>query len=108
MEFFDYDPVTGVAEYFHHDAATGKVSIHYRQDVQPVLDYAKHLRNTNATDKGIKEEWWQWAIIPPVVQMALRKKGIKLENWKKGAWKDAAKIIKRDYPYLLTTNKQHG
>lgn len=102
-EWFDYDPVTGVTEYFDQNPVTGEVSIRYEQDVSGFLDYTKHLRNTGATDGGIKEEWWLWASVPTVVQMEMMKKGIEPRDFKA-----VAREINTNYPFLKTTTKHHA
>lgn len=105
-EFFDYDPVTGVAEYFEYDHLNKTVTINYRQDVEPIIDYCKTLANQSMTDDGIKKDWWQYCIIPPVVDMALMKKGIDIKD--PNATKKIIKEINTNYPWLKTTQKHHA
>lgn len=105
-EFFDYDPLTGVAEYFDYDAEKKQFSIHYRQDVEPLLNYTKALANQSLTDGGIKKDWWQYAIIPPVVYMGLMKKGIDPAD--PTHTKKLLREINSNYPYLKTTQKTHA
>ncbi len=105
-EFFDYDPVTGLEEYFEYEQDTGKINIHYRQDCTAIVDYAKSLANWSMTDGGIKRDWWQYATIPAVVQMEMMKKGIDLRD--KNATKRIVKEINTNYPWLKTTQKHHA
>ena len=103
-EFFDYDPVTGITEFFEWDDENRCAVIRSVQDVSALLDRNRELRNSGATDIGIKNEWWHVASIPCVVQMELRKKGIDIFN--PDQWNLLAKTIETDYPYLKTTGKR--
>lgn len=104
-EFFDYDPITGVTEYLEF-TADGKFHITQEQDVEPAMDFAKFLANTNATDFGIKQEGWLYAIIPPVIQAAMFKRGINILD--KNDTKKVVADINANYPYLKTTAKHHA
>lgn len=80
--------------------------MHYRQDVEPLLDYTKMLRNENATDSGIKRDMWHYAQIPPVIVMEMRyKHGVDIFN--KNDTKKIFELINREYPKLKVTNKNH-
>jgi hypothetical protein len=103
-EFFDYNPHNGVSYYFDHDEATNETRITYEQDFAPILDYAKALRNDGATDRGIKESWWKYAVIPPVVMVKLHAKGIDIND--PGATKRIIQEINEHYPALKTTEKK--
>jgi hypothetical protein len=107
MELFDHDPLTGVTEYFDHDESSGKSTIRTVQDCSGFLDEMRRRRNdADLTRKGIKNGWWHYASIPPVVILQLRAKGIDVYN------KDHAKAVFREinenYPYLKTTDKKHA
>jgi len=103
-EFFDYDPLTGVTEYV--EWAGDKFHITSEQDVEPVLDFAKCLANTAATDPGFKSEGWLYAVIPPVVQSQLFKKGINFMD--RGDMKKVLSEINTNYQYCKTTHRHHS
>lgn len=103
--FLEYDPVTGMEKFVDADD-NNRLQIHYRQDVEPILDYAKEIRNSGAADKGIKNSFWHYAIIPPVVEMELLVKyGLRLHN--KNHQKRIFELINSEYPYCKTTDKRH-
>jgi hypothetical protein len=104
-EWLDYDPLTGVSHYFSHDEMTNQSSITTVQDVQPLIDHNKRLAADGATDGGIKKGWWLYASIPPVVQVKMRAKGIKLDD--PSATKRIIQEINEHYPALKTTQKNH-
>lgn len=102
--FVDYDPDRGVETW--EDMYDGKLQIHYRQDVEPVLEYTKMLRNSGLADQGIKRDMWHYAQIPPVVIMEMRfKHGVDVFN--RDHEKKVFELINREYPHLRTTNKWH-
>jgi hypothetical protein len=104
-EFFDYDPVTGVTEYFH-EGADGQWSITYEQDVTPHLELAKALRNQGMTDEAwAKNGVTNYAIIPLVVQGHMLKAGINFMDPNHiGA---VVNYVNTVTPYLKTTDKHH-
>jgi len=106
-EFFDYNPDTGVTEYFSYDEATGDVTIRHEQDVEAVLQRAKHLRDSGKGDLGIKNNWWHYCILPTTVQIELRQKGIDFMSKDPRDLKRLFQEIDANYPYLKTTNKKH-
>ena len=64
----DYDPMTGISEYFHEDAHTGQWHIETVQDTQPSLEAAKAMRNDSEhTKQGIKNGMWHVAHFDNVV-----------------------------------------
>jgi hypothetical protein len=103
-EFFDYDPVTGVTEYV--EWAGDKFHLTSEQDVEPVLDFAKMLANTGATEHGFKGEGWLYAVIPPVVQSQLFKKGVNFLD--RNDIKKVLSEINTNYPYCKTTHRTHA
>ena len=103
-KFVDYDPSRGVETW--EDTYDGKLQIHYRQDVEPVLEYTRQLRNSGLADQGIKRDMWHYAQIPPVIIMEMRfKHGVDLFN--RDHEKKVFELINREYPHLKTTNKHH-
>lgn len=104
---FDFDEETGLKTYFDYDPIKDAVSLTYAQDVSGFLDRMKTLRDDPSySQKGIKEEWWHYASIPTIVEIEMRKKGIKLED--KNATKKILKEINENYPYLKSTEKRHA
>src|SRR6478609_7220532 len=89
----DYDPVTGITDYFEYDSLTDTTTISNFQDVEPILEGNKTLRNdTEYTKDGIKKEFWHYATIPNIVQMEiLRKHGVDMDN--KNHWKKFCRIL---------------
>lgn len=84
----------------------GRLQVHYRQDVEGVLNYTQALRNDNLTDSGIKRDMWHYAHIPQVViYEILHKYGVDMFN--KDHLKKFVDIINEHYPKLRTTNKWH-
>ena len=79
-EFLDYDPYSGITHTFDYDEMSGEVSIGYESDVEAVLDYNKALANSGHNDRGIKQNWWLYAKIPPIWQIKLRARGFKLDG----------------------------
>lgn len=104
-KFVDYDPDRGVETL--EDSYEGRLQIHYRQDVEPVLERNKMLRNDGLTDHGIKNDLWLYASIPPVIILEMRfKHGVDI--FKRDHMKRAFELINREYPYLKTTEKHHA
>jgi hypothetical protein len=103
---FDYDAETGVKTMFDYDPIKDEVHLSYEQDVTGFLDRMQDIRNNpDISAKGIKEEWWHYCSIPPVVEMELMRKGLYLHN--PDDMKAILKIINSDYPYLRATDKWH-
>lgn len=103
-KFVDYDADRGLATY--EDSYDGHIQLHYRQDVEQVLEVAKAERINGLTDHGIKEDLWLYARIPPVIILEMRfKHGVDI--FKRDHMKRAFELINREYPYLKTTEKRH-
>jgi hypothetical protein len=103
-KFVDYDPLRGVETL--EDSYDGHIQLHYRQDVEPVLETAKTERINGLTDHGIKNDLWLYARIPPVIILEMRfKYGVDI--FKRDHLKRAFEIINRDYPHLKCTEKRH-
>ena len=104
--FFDFDSETGLTETFDYDPISDAVSITASQDVTAFLDHMNAMRkDPSISDKGIKEDWWHYASIPPVVELHLRNKGLKLED--KNHMKAILREINTNFPYLRSTDKWH-
>jgi len=101
---FDYDPMTGITQYFHYNENTGGWGIESIQDVEPFIERNKKLQNEQDYSKqGIKREWWHVATIPIVIQEKwLREDGIDIYN--KDHWqKVKQKLNDPDWKYLRTS-----
>lgn len=105
QKWLEYDPLTGVQETNYASDDDNKVVVTKEQDVQPLLDRNAELRNSKATDIGIKKGLWHYASIPVTVQYELLKKGINIHRLEDHAKMFA--IIESEYPYLKTTDKRH-
>lgn len=107
---FDRDEFQGITEIFHWDEATKTARIETLQDVQPILDHNKILRNDDQyTKDGIKRELWHYANVPAVVQLKwIQQYGIHNDPMKKENKKLLFKLLNdRDWCHLKTTNKIH-
>lgn len=104
---FDYDPLTGVTEYFHYDEATDTTTIETVQDVEPFLDVSKGLANDDSyTKDGIKNEMWHYASIPVGIQMKLLvEHGVDVYN--KDHARKMFQLLDQEYPALKNTRKHH-
>lgn len=102
-EFFDYDPLTGVTHYTEQIGDT--TIVHTEQDLTPLIERNKKIANEGLKDRGIKEGWFHYCDIPPVIELALKKKGIDIHNPDHG--RAMFKEINSTYPYLKLTHKHH-
>lgn len=103
-KFVEYDPARGMGIY--EDMYDNHLQVHYREDVEGVLELNKYERNNQVHDKGIKQEFWHYARIPAVIIMKLKiEHGIDIFD--KNDFKKSVEVINRDYPYLKTTDKHH-
>lgn len=105
-QFLDWDPVRGLAQYEDRTQG-GNMQLHYRQDVEPVLDLAKIERTHGLSDKaGKKQELYLYARIPPVVQLKLKyERGLDIHN--RDHMKRIFQVINSEYPHLKCTDKIH-
>ena len=105
-EFFDYDPLTGLREHYE-DLGDGKVAIHTYQDLEPFMDYAAELRNSGLSDYGWKANGaGVYAIIPPLLQGMLFKRGINFMD--PNHTQAVVDAVNNDYPRFKTTDKHHS
>src|SRR3990167_1079544 len=102
-EFFEYDPLTGVT--YETEQIGDTTILHTSQDLTPLLERNKRIANEGAKDKGIKESWWHYCDIPPVIYLELKKKGIDIHNPDHG--KAMFREINANYPALKLTHKRH-
>ena len=105
-EFFDFDPLTGVAEYLEWAPDNSTFKLVYEQDEKPFVDFAKELANSGIPDGNFRGEGWLYAIIPPIVQLQMFEKGINFLDPN-----DSKKVIEeinQHYPWLKTTHRHHA
>ena len=106
-EFFDYDPVAGIRTDTEYDEMSGQMTVIRTADVEPHLDATKSLANEDEFSKaGIKQGWWLYASITPVVELQLRAKGINIYD--KNDEKRMFEEINTNYPYIRCTTGTHG
>lgn len=104
-EFFDYDPLTGLTEYYE-ETPDGKIHIHTYQDVEPFLDAAKRIANAGTADEAwTKQGVAMYASVPPIVIGQLMKRGINI--WDQNDLPRVVQEINQNYPYCKTTYKTH-
>lgn len=106
-QFFDYDPHTGIRTDFEYDEETGVAKLIQSSDVSAAVDYAKAHANVGATDGGIKQGLWKYAILPPIVQIQLRQKGIDIYSKDPTMLNRFFREIDENYPHLKLTTKKH-
>jgi hypothetical protein len=105
-KFLEYDPVRGMYQYEDRTQG-GNMQLHYRQDVEPVLEIAKYERTHGLADKAGKNQGISlYARIPPVVILKLKyEMGLDVNN--RNHLKRIFEVINRDYPMLKCTDKTH-
>lgn len=107
-KFLDYDPDRDLYQYEDRTQG-GNMQLHFRQDVEPVLDLARYERLNGLADKHgkqSKQDVYLYARIPPVVILKLKyEHGVDI--FKRDDLKKAFEIINREYPHLKCTEKQH-
>lgn len=104
-EFFDYDPLTGITE-FYEETADGKGHIHSRQRVDLIMDAAKRIANSGTADDAWKKQGGTcYAVIPAIVQGHMLKRGINFMDPN-----DIGRVVKEmntTYANFKTTHKHH-
>jgi hypothetical protein len=105
---YEWNPHRGTWYEYETDNQTGGVIIHTKQDVQPVLNRNKKLRNSGINDLGglrdKESDLKHYASIPAHVELALREKGIDIYN--QNQTKELIKEIERNYPECKVTNRK--
>lgn len=104
----DYDPDTGVTDFFEYDEQTDTTTISRHQDVTSILEDNKLLQNNeDYTKHGIKNEMWHYATIPLVlIEKWLNEDGIDVFN-KNHERKVFQKLNSPEYRFLKTTLRTH-
>jgi len=106
-EFFEYDPMTGVRTETSWSEADQEMTLIRTADVEPVLDFTKWAANEAGLNReGIKQGWWLYAKLPPIVILQMRAKGINVfdQNDQKRMFEE----INAHYPHLKCTTGQEG
>lgn len=105
-KWIEYDPETGMRETNYFDTLSGRLAVTKEQDVEPLVEAAKAIANSGATDIGIKKGLWHYASIPLSVQYKLLMEyGLNLHD--RNHWPRIFDTINRDFPRLKTTRKTH-
>lgn len=104
--FVDYDPLRGVETWADGDESN-RLQVHYRQDVEPVLDLTRAERNDGLSDKRWRKSGMAlYARIPPVTILELKHK-YGVDIFKKDDLPRAMRLINQEYPYLKCTDMTH-
>ena len=106
-EFLEYDPHTGIRTDTRWDENLQQMTLIRTADVEPILDHAKAMSaHETASADGIKQGWWQYASLPPIVILQMRAKGINVfdQNDQKRMFAE----INQHYPHLKCTTGKEG
>ena len=97
----------GITEIFHHDPYTDESIIETVEDVEPVLEMAKALRNNEDYSKeGIKRDWWHIGHIPDSIILKMRvEDGVDIYD--KNDWEAVGKLLNDKYAHFKTTDGKH-
>jgi len=107
-EFFEYDPLSGIRTDTVWSEADQEMTVIRTADVEPLLEVANAARNELGVNKGdIRQGWWLYASIPPIVQIQMRAKGINISD--PDHQKRMIQEINEHYPHLkMTTGHEMG
>lgn len=76
-------------------------------DVEPVLDWTKSMANDVGMNReDIKQGWWLYAKIPPIVILQMRAKGINIFD--KADQSRMFAELNTHYPHLKATTGNEG
>lgn len=105
-EFFDYDPTTGITEYYE-ETPDGKIHIHSMADVEPAMDAAQRLRSQGGPDDAWNATGvTMYASLPPMIVAHMLKRGINVFDQN-----DLPRVIQEvntTYSNFKTTYKHHA
>jgi len=107
-KFLDYDPHTGISNYFDFNEETGEAIITQKYDmtaVDTVVDYARAQAKDGLRDHGIKESWWHCAYLPMAFLMKLKLE-YGIDPFKPENAERVAQEVERRWPHLKTTEKK--
>lgn len=103
----DIDPLRGVETWADGDESN-RLQVHYRQDVEPILELAKTERINGLSDQRYKKKGMAlYARIPPVVILELKNR-YGVDIFQRDHLKRAMYLIETEYPALKCTDKVHG
>jgi len=106
-EFFEFDPFSGIRTDTAWSEIEQKMTLIRTADVEPVLDYSKEMAaDTSVSQRGIKQGWWCYAKLPPIVILQMRAKGINVFDQNDEARMFAE--INSNYKHLKLTQGNHG
>lgn len=106
-EFFEYDPITGIRTDTVWDEMKQEMTLVRTADVQPVLDFTKEMAaDSYVSQEGIKDGWWLYAKLPPIVILQMRAKGINVFD--KNDEKRMFEELNTHYRHLKCTTGNHG
>jgi hypothetical protein len=106
-DFFELDPVTGIRTDTAWDEASQQMTLIRSADVEPVLEFSKEMAaDTSVSQRGIKQGFWLYAKLPPIVILQMRAKGINVFDQNDEARMFAE--INSTYPHLKLTQGNHG
>lgn len=106
-ELFEIDPLTGIRTDLSWSEHEQKMTVIRTADVEPVLDWTKEKANTLGLNRhDIKEGWWLYAKLPPIVILQMRAKGINVFD--KNDQKRMFAEINTHYPHLKATTGNEG
>lgn len=103
-----YDPLTGLETFHEYNPATNETTIIHVGDCEPVLEENKRLANdTDYSKKGIRQEFWKYASIPPGIQVKwLVEHGV--DVWNKDHYAGISKLLEDpQYRHLKCTTGYH-
>jgi len=106
-DFFEIDPFSGIRTDFKWSENDQEYTLLRSADVEPVLDYSKEMAaDTSVSQRGIKQGFWLYAKLPPIVILQMRAKGINVfdQNDQKRMFEEINSV----YPHLKTTTKNEG
>jgi hypothetical protein len=104
--FVEYDPLRGVETWADGDE-DNRLQVHYRQDVEPILEVAKTERINGLSDQRWRQTGMAlYARIPPVVILEMKHRhGVDIFN--RDHLKRAMQLIESEYPYCKCTEMVH-
>jgi hypothetical protein len=106
-DFFEVDPISGIRTDFKWNENDQQYTLNRYADVEPVLEYSREMAaDTSVSQRGIKQGWWCYAKLPPIVILQMRAKGINVFDQNDEARMFAE--INSTYPHLKLTQGNHG
>ena len=102
---YEYNEQTGTY-YEIEDHTDGGIIVRTMQDVDPVLDHVKDIRNDGRNDKGIKQNWWAYATVPGAVWLKW-KSDYGVDIWNKDHRPAVFKLLNGDYKNFKRTDLKH-